>query len=112
MSNCKMCFHEDVCQSWIRHGLTFCEGYDYSTEDCPNFISREDVAPIRRGEWIVCGDGDSVPWMCSRCGKTITNKHKMTYGDYCPNCGSANRKIKKQTLEGKAYSRFGVMRQI
>ena len=24
-----------------------------------------DVAPVRHAEWVVCGDGDNVPWMCS-----------------------------------------------
>ena len=47
-----------------------------------------DVAPVRHGEWIVCGDGNNVPWMCSHCGKTITRKFKMMYGKYCPNCGA------------------------
>lgn len=46
-----------------------------------------DVAPVRHGEWIVCGDGDNVPWMCSHCGKTTASKYKMMYGKYCPNCG-------------------------
>ena len=53
-------------------------------EDAP----AADVAPVRHGEWIVCGDGNNVPWMCSHCGKTITRKFKMMYGKYCPNCGA------------------------
>ena len=53
-----------------------------------------DVAPVRHGEWIVCGDGDNVPWMCSHCGKTTANKYKVMYGKYCPNCGA------KMDLEG------------
>ena len=47
-----------------------------------------DVAPVRHGEWIVCGDGDNVPWMCSHCGKTTAHKYKVMYGKYCPNCGA------------------------
>ena len=47
-----------------------------------------DVASVRHGEWIVCGDGDNVPWMCSHCGKTTAHKYKVMYGKYCPNCGS------------------------
>ena len=47
-----------------------------------------DVAPVRHGEWVVCGDGDNVPWMCSHCGKTTAHKYKVMYGKYCPNCGA------------------------
>ena len=47
-----------------------------------------DVSPVRHGEWIVCGDGDNVPWMCSHCGKTTASKYKIMYGKYCPNCGA------------------------
>lgn len=47
-----------------------------------------DVVPVRHGEWIVCGDGDNVPWMCSHCGKTTAHKYKVVYGKYCPNCGA------------------------
>ena len=52
------------------------------------YMPAADVAPVRHGEWIVCGDGNNVPWMCSHCGKTITRKFKMMYGKYCPNCGA------------------------
>ena len=47
-----------------------------------------DVAPVQHGEWVVCGDGDNVPWMCSHCGKTTAHKYKVMYGKYCPNCGA------------------------
>ena len=47
-----------------------------------------DVAPVRHGEWVACGDGDNVPWVCSHCGKTTDNKYKVMYGKYCPNCGA------------------------
>nr|DAH92386.1 MAG TPA: zinc-ribbon protein [Caudoviricetes sp.] len=45
-----------------------------------------DVAPVRHAEWVVCGDGDNVPWMCSHCGKTTAHKYKVMYGKYCPHC--------------------------
>lgn len=51
-----------------------------------NEIPAADVAPVVRGEWIVCGDGDNVPWMCSNCGKTTAHKYKTMYGKFCPNC--------------------------
>lgn len=44
------------------------------------------VAPVRHAEWVVCGDGDNVPWMCSHCGKTTAHKYKVMYGKYCPHC--------------------------
>ena len=51
-------------------------------------IPAADVAPVRHAEWVVCGDGDNVPWMCSHCGKTTAHKYKVIYGKYCPNCGA------------------------
>lgn len=51
-------------------------------------ISVADVAPVVHAEWVVCGDGDNVPWMCSHCGKTTAHKYKVMYGKYCPNCGA------------------------
>lgn len=51
-------------------------------------LSAADVAPVRHAEWVVCGDGDNVPWMCSHCGKTTAHKYKVIYGKYCPNCGA------------------------
>ena len=53
-----------------------------------NSVPAADVAPVRHGRWIVCGDGDNVPWMCSHCGKTTASKYKMMYGKFCPNCGA------------------------
>lgn len=47
-----------------------------------------DVAPVVHAEWVVCGDGDNVPWMCSHCCKTTAHKYKVIYGKYCPNCGA------------------------
>lgn len=47
-----------------------------------------DVAPVVHAEWVVCGDGDNVPWMCSHCGKTTAHKYKVIYGKYCPHCGA------------------------
>ena len=51
-------------------------------------IFAADVAPVVHAEWVVCGDGDNVPWMCSHCGKTTAHKYKVIYGKYCPNCGA------------------------
>lgn len=59
--------------------------------DCKEAIDSipvADVAPVRHAEWVVCGDGDNVPWMCSHCGKTTAHKYKVIYGKYCSNCGA------------------------
>ena len=67
------------------------EQVGYSREDaadCIRYMDAADVAPVRHGEWVVCGDGDNVPWMCSHCGKTTAHKYKVMYGKYCPNCGA------------------------
>lgn len=53
-------------------------------EDAP----AANVAPVVHAEWVVCGDGDNVPWMCSHCGKTTAHKYKVIYGKYCPHCGA------------------------
>lgn len=51
-------------------------------------VPAADVAPVVHAEWVVCGDGDNVPWMCSHCGKTTAHKYKVIYGKYCPHCGA------------------------
>ena len=43
--------------------------------------------PTGRGEWIVCGDGEYVPSMCSACCKT-SSWHTVQTSKYCPNCGA------------------------
>ena len=51
-----------------------------------------DVVEWKRGEWIVCGDGNNVPYMCSHCGKTApANLIEMWGADFCPNCGADMR---------------------
>lgn len=54
----------------------------------PEYTPTADVAQVVHAEWVVCGDGDNVPWMCSHCGKTTAHKYKVIYGKYCPNCGA------------------------
>ena len=54
------------------------------------------VVVREKGEWVVCGDGDNVPWMCSHCGKTTAHKYKVMYGNFCPNCGADMRKEKPE----------------
>jgi predicted RNA-binding Zn-ribbon protein involved in translation (DUF1610 family) len=52
-----------------------------------NNFQSADVVEVKHGEWIVCGDGEYVPFMCSACGKTTSWYHKQT-ANYCPNCGA------------------------
>lgn len=46
-----------------------------------------DSVPVVHGEWVVCGDGEYVPFMCSACGKTTSWYHSQT-ANFCPNCGA------------------------
>lgn len=37
MTQCKDCIHEQACASWIRHGQTLYDDFEYSVEDCPYY---------------------------------------------------------------------------
>ena len=52
--------------------------------DCDHWEHGE---PTGRGEWIVCGDGEYVPSMCTVCGK-ISSWHTVQSAKYCPNWGA------------------------
>jgi predicted RNA-binding Zn-ribbon protein involved in translation (DUF1610 family) len=58
-----------------------------------------DAVEVKHGEWVVCGDGKYVPFMCSACGKTTSWYHKQT-ANYCPNCGA--KMDGKSNVERKA----------
>lgn len=60
-------------------------------EDIRN-IPKADVQEIKHGEWIVCGDGKYVPFMCTACGKTTSWYHKQV-ADFCPRCGAKMSKV-------------------
>ena len=62
-----------------------CEVVEF-LEDCPTV----DAVEVVHGEWVVCGDGEYVPFMCSACGKTTSWYHAQT-ANYCPNCGADMR---------------------
>ena len=82
---CKRCYHSYVCEQYNENRDLTRTKCDYKNS---HFIDAADVALVRHGEWVVCGDGDNVPWMCSHCGKTTAHKYKVMYGKYCPNCGA------------------------
>ena len=46
-----------------------------------------EAVEVVHGKWVVCGDGEYVPFMCSVCGKTTVWYHAQT-AKYCPNCGA------------------------
>lgn len=52
-----------------------------------NTLPTVDAVEVVCGRWIVCGDGEYVPFMCSACGKTTSWYHAQT-ANYCPNCGA------------------------
>lgn len=79
---CQKAFEELGGESGI-----YADAYNDLAEDFYS-IPAADVAPVVHAEWVVCGDGDNVPWMCSHCGKTTAHKYKVIYGKYCPNCGA------------------------
>ena len=46
-----------------------------------------EAVEVVHGQWIVCGDGEYVPFKCSACGKNTSWYHAQT-ANYCPNCGA------------------------
>lgn len=65
--------------------------YSMAFSHCIDRIKLEtpaDVAPVKRGKWIVCGrlEGKTVE-KCSACGQGITSKFSPEY-HFCPNCGA------------------------
>lgn len=60
------------------------------THEILNVIAEQltvDAVEVVHGEWVVCGDGEYVPFMCSACGKTTSWYHAQT-ANFCPNCGA------------------------
>lgn len=37
MTNCKTCYHKRACASWIRHGETLYDDFEYSVDNCPHY---------------------------------------------------------------------------
>ena len=59
---------------------------------CPDCRRKREIdgsvnQKVKHGEWIVCGDGEYVPFMCTACGKT-TSWYNAQTSNYCPNCGA------------------------
>ena len=86
---------EGECGALTLGDCSYCK-YD-GEDDCSyrllaDILIANGVVVREKGEWVVCGDGDNVPWMCSHCGKTTAHKYKVMYGNFCPNCGADMRK--------------------
>lgn len=87
--------YESACAGCTRHGDA--PGECYNDEPCERLIfafttaETVEAAPVVHGQWIVCGDGEYVPFMCSACGKTTSWYHAQT-ANYCPNCGAKMNK--------------------
>ena len=84
-------------ESFIRHATKhidpyydpYGEGFTDAVESIVGWMecNTVDAVEVVHGEWVVCGDGEYVPFMCSACGKTTSWYHKQT-ANYCPNCGA------------------------
>ena len=51
-------------------------------EDALNKIPAADVAPVRRGRWVLVDSDVEQFFMCNKC-----NEKEYWESDYCPNCG-------------------------
>lgn len=52
-------------------------------------VPAADVRPVVRAEFVRCGDGKGVPYMCSHCGRTTPANMVEIWGvNFCPNCGA------------------------
>lgn len=64
---------------------------NYFISSVKNFPAA-DVRPVVRAEFVRCGDGKHVPYMCAHCGKTVpANLVEIWGAHYCPNCGADMR---------------------
>ena len=82
---------EAAIRAFQTNGSTFV----YNLRTCNAIISRlklvtaADVRPVVRAEFVRCGDGKSVPYMCTHCGKTVpANLVEIWGANFCPNCGA------------------------
>lgn len=56
--------------------------------------SMDDVRPVVRAEFVRCGDGKGVPYMCAHCGRTVPANLVEIWGvNFCPNCGADMREV-------------------
>ena len=64
----------------------------YGAKKAIESVPAADVRPVARAEFVRCGDGKSVPFMCTHCGKTVpANLVEIWGANYCPNCGADMR---------------------
>lgn len=75
MSNCKQCFHLELC------GKLICREND-GTIACGDFINKADVEVVRHGEWKASVMSTGAPH-CSLCNGVAQSRYT-----YCPHCGA------------------------
>lgn len=94
---CKDCIHYNTCVI-VEHRVD--ENEDHLSEfGCEDFINKNDVVEVVRGEWI---KADSMPLSakCSECNCWITRHTiKENWFRYCPHCGAKMNKKRKWNIE-------------
>lgn len=66
----------------------------FSTEEClkiAEVLYNTGYRKQHKAEWVVCGDGEKVPFVCTHCCKT-TSYYTKQIANYCPICGSIMKK--------------------
>ena len=68
--------------------------YDAAVElkSASHVIPAADVRPVVRAEFVRCGDGKGVPYMCAHCSRIVPANLVEIWGvNFCPNCGADMR---------------------
>lgn len=64
----------------------------YWAAEYMKLIPAADVREVVKAEFVRCGDGKGVPYMCSHCGRTTpANMVEIWSVNFCPNCGADMR---------------------
>ena len=77
MSRCEKCIHKKVC----------IDGANYkNSESCRQYISEDDVAPVRHGYWVKEKRDVLIHWHCSACKECYFLEEPNA--EFCPHCGA------------------------
>ena len=92
---CKNCYLLASCDAWVRNATTLYDDYTYSIENCPYYVSVDNVVEVKHGKWIWKELYGEVGYMlvCSECEESEGACERY---DYCPHCGA-----KMDLKEGK-----------
>lgn len=85
---CKNCYLLASCDAWVRNALTLYDDYTYSIENCPYYISIDNMVEVKHGKWRLETDEEMPNPMfklvvCSVCNEKANHTYK-----FCPNCGA------------------------